>query len=320
MRLSNRLCQEYADGVKEFLDLARNHLNKDGNTRCPCRNCQNMDWKSLDDVERHLYKNGMSYSYQKWVFHGEEIDFSSYIPTQSSVNDNENSHVEEAEDDEMIEMLHDIGGTMPINTGCGESNENYESGVHINVDQYDDLFDQAKKELYSGCKNFSVFTFLVKLMHVKVLNRWSNKSFDMLLQILKKAFPEGANIPASYYDAKKMLRDLGLGYETIHVCKYDCALFWRENEGRDGCPTCGEPRYKHNDGKGKKIPQKVLRYFPLKPRLRRLFMSKYTAVDMRWHKEKRINVDGVLRHPADAEGWKDFDKKTFLVCSRPSKC
>ena len=31
--------------------------------------------------------------------------------------------------------------------------------------------------------------------------------------------------PASYYDAKKILRDLGLGYETIHVCKYDCALF-----------------------------------------------------------------------------------------------
>ena len=57
------------------------------------------------------------------------------------------------------------------------------------------------------------FIFIVKLMHVKVLNRWSNKSFDMLLQILKKAFPEGANIPASYYDAKKMLRDLGLGYE-----------------------------------------------------------------------------------------------------------
>ena len=129
------------------------------------------------------------------MFHGEEIDFSSYIPTQSSVNDNENSHVEEVEDDEMIEMLHDIGGTIAINTGCGESNENYESGVHINVDKYDDLFDQAKKELYSGCKTFSVFTFLVKLMIVKVLSRWSNKSFNMLLQILKTAFPEGANIP-----------------------------------------------------------------------------------------------------------------------------
>ena len=38
-------------------------------------------------------------------------------------------------------------------------------------------------------------------------------------------------------------------------------------------------------------------------------MSKYTAVDMRWHKEKHIDIDGVLRHSIDAEGWKDFDKK-----------
>ena len=58
------------------------------------------------------------------MFHGEEIDFSSYIPTQGSMNDNVNSHVEEIEDDEMIEMLHDIGATMLINSGCGESNEN----------------------------------------------------------------------------------------------------------------------------------------------------------------------------------------------------
>ena len=46
-------------------------------------------------------------------------------------------------------------------------------------------------------------------------------------------------------------------------------------------------------------------------------MSKYTAVDMRWHKEKRINVDGVLRHPADAEGWKDFDKKHYWFAQDP---
>ena len=40
-------------------------------------------------------------------------------------------------------------------------------------------------------------------------------------------------------------------------------------------------------------------------------MSKYTIVDMRWHKEKRINMYGVLRHPVDAEGWKD-KKKNIL--------
>lgn len=29
---------------------------------------------------------------------------------------------------------------------------------------------------------------------------------------------------------------------------------------------------------------------------------------MRWHAEKRIK-DGILRHPADTEVWKDFDRK-----------
>ena len=62
-----------------------------------------------------------------------------------------------------------------------------------------------------------------------------------------------------------MFKDFSLGYEVIHACKYDCALFWKENKAYDMCHLCGESRYKFVIGKGKKIPQKVLRYFPLKP-------------------------------------------------------
>ena len=108
----------------------------------------------------------------------------------------------------------------------------------------------------------------------------------MLLKFLVDAFPKRLNIPKTYYDAKKMLKTLGLGYDSIHSCKYDCALFWKENETLDKCLVCNEPRYKFNNGKGKKNFQKVLRYFPLKSRLRRLFMSRHTIIDMRWHKEK----------------------------------
>ncbi|KAI3447074.1 hypothetical protein Pfo_003739 [Paulownia fortunei] len=37
--------------------------------------------------------------------------------------------------------------------------------------------------------------------------------------------------------------------------------------------------------------------------------------DMRWHKEKKVKADGVLRHLVDAELWKEFDKlhETFAV-------
>lgn len=96
----------------------------------------------------------------------------------------------------------------------------------------------------------------------------------MLLQLLKDAFPEGANLPASNHEAKKLLQDLGFGYQLIHACKYDCVLFWKKRASCDKCPICDEPRYKYEKGDGKKIPQKVLYYFPLKPRLQRLFTSK----------------------------------------------
>ncbi|KAK3212192.1 hypothetical protein Dsin_016898 [Dipteronia sinensis] len=166
----------------------------------------------------------------------------------------------------------------------------------------------ADRDLYPGCRQFSKLSFTVKLLHLKTFNRWSNKSFNMLLELLKEAFPEGETLHATYYEAKKVVRDLGLGYDKIHACKHDCVLFWKENEFKNKCQECNTPRYVYDDRKKKRVPQKVLRHFPLIPRLQRLFISKKTAVDMRWHKDKLVD-DEVLRHPADSEAWKDFDLK-----------
>jgi hypothetical protein len=47
---------------------------------------------------------------------------------------------------------------------------------------------------------------------------------------------------------------------------------------------CDEDVIGKNKNK-KKVLQKILRYFPLTPRLQRLFMTKRIASDMRWHKE-----------------------------------
>ncbi|KAL5760152.1 hypothetical protein ACOSQ2_018990 [Xanthoceras sorbifolium] len=155
-----------------------------------------------------------------------------------------------------------------------------------NIETLSTLFSEARRNLFPGCKLTSL-NFVVKLMHLKVLNQWTNKSMDMILDLLKSTFPKGTNIPGLTYDAKKMLKDLGLGYEVIHACKYDCALFWKEHELCDRCPHCNEPHYKFNNGK-KKVSQKVLRYFPLKQRLQRLFLYRHTEKDMRWHQEKRV--------------------------------
>ena len=61
--------------------------------------------------------------------------------------------------------------------------------------------------------------------------------------------------------------------------------------------------------KVKKFFGRSLRYFPIKPRLQRLFMSKNIDKDMRWHKDERLEDGDYLRHLADSIVWKEFDKK-----------
>lgn len=65
------------------------------------------------------------------------------------------------------------------------------------------------EELYLGCHNFSVLKFLVKLMHLKMLNKWSNKSFNMLLKLLNETLLPGTIQYSLHYESKTKLRNLG---------------------------------------------------------------------------------------------------------------
>ena len=64
----------------------------------------------------------------------------------------------------------------------------------------------------------------------------------------------------------------------------------------------GIPREDPSDVEGmrvkKRVPGKVMWYFPLIPHLKRLFMNKTDAKLMRWHKKER-KQDNMLRHPTD---------------------
>ena len=66
-------------------------------------------------------------------------------------------------------------------------------------------------------------------MHLNVIYKWPNECMDAMLKLLKDAFPSGNKLPTSYYKLKKLLSKLWQSYETIYVCKYDCALFLKEN-------------------------------------------------------------------------------------------
>jgi hypothetical protein len=62
----------------------------------------------------------------------------------------------------------------------------------------------------------------------------------------------------------------------------------------------------------KRPPKKVVWYFPIIPRLKRLFANEKTTELMRWHAKKHVN-DGKLKHPTDGSQWTAIDSryKTF---------
>ncbi|GKE27599.1 zinc finger, PHD-type containing protein [Tanacetum coccineum] len=57
------------------------------------------------------------------------------------------------------------------------------------------------------------------------------------------------------------------------------------------------------------VPKKVLRYFPIIPRLQRLYKSSHTAKDMIWHATGKCTEPGKMQHPVDGGAWKKFDTK-----------
>ena len=86
-----------------------------------------------------------------------------------------------------------------------------------------------EKPLYKGCTKFSIFLAIVVLYHLKTLYGWTNKSFTLLLQVLQDLLPSDAKLPKDCSEAKKIITDLGLGYEKIRACPNDCMLYWKEN-------------------------------------------------------------------------------------------
>ncbi|XP_028062232.1 uncharacterized protein LOC114265612 [Camellia sinensis] len=275
MLLKNRMSSQYRDGVKAFIQFAMTNVGPNDKICCPCMDSLNCEWHTSKIVEYHLVMKGMSPSYKTWV-HYEEAVLMNQSHALNDDNHNEfgsvGDRMEEKigkDQDEILNLLEDVYmGTI--------MNDDENEGV-----EEDDVTNNVKKEDVPNFKKLLNDAQESCTLGV-VLNKWSNKSFNMLLGILKDLLLASDQvIPWTLYEAKKFLRDLSLGYVSIHACKYDCALFWKENANLENCLICQESRYKLNDGRGKKTPHKILRYFSLTLRLQRLYMSRKKAIDMR---------------------------------------
>lgn len=321
---ADRRSKVFIDGLHYFLEVAKANKPENGFVCCPCFQCNNRKEYSKDSwgtIHSHLFKYGFMPNYLVWTKHGE---------LGVVMEDGE----EEEEDDTIPDW---VAGQAFAGTTMGEADEDEfaendptDDLGQVIRDAYRDcetekeaaklqrMIDDHQKLLYPGCQQgHKKLGTTLEFVQWKAKNGVSDKAFQGMLNIVKKILPENNELPSTTYEAKQIICPLGLDVQKIHACPNDCILYrGDEYEKLDACPVCEALRYKiRRDDPGdvegqspkKRVPAKVMWYFPIIPRLKRLFRNKANAKLMRWHKEDR-KEDEMLRHPADGAQWRSIDR------------
>ena len=160
-----RFSQEYIDGVSSFLDFAFTKGKPQGREiLCPCAKCGNGRWEKRDVVNSHLICYGFVKGYKQWINHGEGV-------TSMDLDGDIDAYI----DDNSDEDLHDdIDGLLNDRFREFAQMEGVYEGPNEDVKKFFTLVEEAKQELYPGCKNFSTLSFTIRLYLLKCLHGWSN--------------------------------------------------------------------------------------------------------------------------------------------------
>lgn len=179
------------------------------------------------------------------------------------------------------------------------------------------LVKDSTTPLYVGCKpEHTRLSVMMNLLDIKAKSYSTDTSLDMNLKFLHDVLPDGNVLPKSI-DEAKVLCPLDMEPIKYHACKNDCIIYRNEHSKLIRCPTCKAPRFKRgNNSRGDNddenapasgTPHKVVWYFPIIPRLKRLYANKKQAKLMLWHANRKNKDDGVIRHVADGRQWKAID-------------
>ncbi|GJW26326.1 uncharacterized protein Tco_0040137 [Tanacetum coccineum] len=105
-----------------------------------------------------------------------------------------------------------------------------------------------------------------------------NELEELLAKASEKLYPGCDKFTLHYLSKSSSHQDLSNGAQSL----FDIQLA-EENKFEENFPVCGKSRWKNKNTKGKKVTKKVLRYFPLTSRLRRMYNSRHIAKYMTWH-------------------------------------
>lgn len=285
--------ETWRQGLENFLDHAFSlpEATVDEKSHCPCTKCFCRHKRKRDEMTIHLCANGFQLGYEKWTSHGEPN-----IPENIEQDD----YVRDV--DRMDDMLVDAiaaEGVFPGEEPTQAAQKFYKMLV------------EADTPLHAKTSQTRLST-VARLMTIKTQHNLSEACYNETMTLIHDVLGDDAakELPTNFHRSKKLVNSLAMPYVKIHAYPKNCMIYYKENENKEKCPICNEPRYEETTtgNTSRKVPRKVLRYLPITPRLQRLYMSQSTAKHMDYHARPRNNKK-VMVHPSHGEAWKELDKQ-----------
>jgi hypothetical protein len=218
MSLRNRTCAEYLDGLKSFISAEEDMLNEHKTaTWCPCIDCKNEKQYSRSlSVYGHLVMQVFMSDYRCWNKHGEGVNDGDSQAREEGVNDGDSqagcmdqgfssnirqddgTHAASQDNEERPFCSPDLSDEKiaDISANYVQMVENIEEMVRdamgfdefteVNLEMLKRLVVDMKMPLYLSCKeNYTKLFATLKLLQLKATHRWTDRSFDELLDLLR---------------------------------------------------------------------------------------------------------------------------------------
>ena len=179
---------------------------------CPCSNCANRKRQTKKVMGQHLWKNGFTADYTRWVYHS-EADCMREEVVRPRVEDYD-------ADAGVADILNDYHAAQFAE---GRTEEEPEATAKA----FYDMFAVAQKPL-DGQTKVSQLDAIGCIMALKSQYSLSRDAFDGMLTVIGSLLPKGHLLPKSMHESQKLLRALKMPYEQIHACPKGCVLFRKE--------------------------------------------------------------------------------------------
>jgi hypothetical protein len=171
----------------------------------------------------------------EWIFPNDEDEEEFRIPLNETEEFNDIFHEVQ---EQFMDSEHDIQQHLYDAFHVEDSDADIFDGIG-------DLYEQATTLVW-GNSTVSVISATIVLMNMAVIHGCSNAFMDELLRYLSSSLLLGENqLPRGHYEAKKLIRKLGLAYDIIHACPSGCILYRNEYTHLNECPklSCKKSRY-----------------------------------------------------------------------------